>query len=68
MLVLKRRVGETVCIGDNIKVTILGVGQGAQVRIGFEAPDDIVILREEVAAKSAAKNERKSECQTWKWK
>ena len=66
MLVLTRRVGETVCIGDNIKVTILGVRQGAQVRIGFDAPDDIEILREEVAAKIAAKNERKSECQKWK--
>ncbi len=46
MLILTRRVGESVMIGDNIKVTTLGV-KGSQVRLGFEAPDDIGIHREE---------------------
>jgi carbon storage regulator len=47
MLILTRRVGETLMIGDDIEVTVLGV-QGNQVRIGINAPKDVPVHREEV--------------------
>lgn len=47
MLILTRRVGETVFIGDDIKITILGV-KGGQVRIGVEAPNEVPVHREEI--------------------
>lgn len=47
MLILTRRVGETISVGDDIKVTVLGV-KGNQVRIGVEAPKDIEVHREEI--------------------
>lgn len=47
MLILTRRVGETLMIGDNISVTVLGV-KGNQVRIGVDAPKDVSIHREEI--------------------
>lgn len=47
MLILTRRVGEAVVIGDDISVTILGV-KGNQVRLGVEAPKDVSVHREEV--------------------
>jgi len=48
MLVLSRKVGERVVIGDQIVVTVLEV-KGRQVRLGFEAPPDIQIWRGELA-------------------
>ena len=45
MLILTRRTGETIRIGDDIEVTVLGIN-GNQVKIGIKAPEDIVILRE----------------------
>ena len=47
MLILTRRVGETLIIGDNVKVTVLGV-RGHQVRIGVDAPKDVSVHREEI--------------------
>lgn len=47
MLILTRRVGETVMIGDDIEVTILGV-KGNQVRVGVKAPREIGVHREEI--------------------
>lgn len=47
MLVLTRRIGETLCIGDDVKVTVLGV-KGNQVRLGVKAPKDVVVHREEI--------------------
>ena len=47
MLVLSRKVGETVVIGEHIRVTVVAV-QGSQVRLGFAAPDDVRIFREEL--------------------
>jgi carbon storage regulator len=53
MLILSRRVGETLIIGDDITVTILGV-KGNQVRIGINAPKDVTVHRKEVYAKIKA--------------
>jgi carbon storage regulator len=47
MLILTRRVGESVMIGDSVAVTILGV-KGNQVRVGVNAPRDMPVHREEV--------------------
>lgn len=47
MLVLARRVGERILIGDDITVTVVRVNPGS-VRIGIEAPDDMSIVREEI--------------------
>lgn len=47
MLILTRRMGETVIIGDNIAVTILGV-RGSQVRLGVNAPKEVTVHREEI--------------------
>ncbi|MBW3568042.1 MAG: carbon storage regulator CsrA [Proteobacteria bacterium] len=47
MLILTRRVGETVMIGDNVTVTVLGV-KGNQVRLGVNAPKDVAVHREEI--------------------
>lgn len=47
MLILTRRVGETLMIGDEVTVTVLGV-KGNQVRIGVNAPKDVAVHREEI--------------------
>lgn len=47
MLILTRRLGESIMIGDKITITVLGV-KGNQVRIGVTAPDDVAVHREEI--------------------
>lgn len=47
MLILTRRVGETLVIGDDVTVTVLGI-KGNQVRIGVNAPKDVSVHREEI--------------------
>ncbi len=47
MLILTRRVGETVMIGDEVTITVLGV-KGNQVRIGINAPKNVAVHREEI--------------------
>ncbi len=47
MLILTRRIGETLMIGDDVSITVLGV-KGNQVRIGIDAPKDVPVHREEI--------------------
>ena len=47
MLILTRRVGESLMIGDNVDITVLGI-RGNQVRIGINAPKDVSAHREEI--------------------
>ena len=56
MLILARRVGETLIIGDDIVVTIIGL-RGHQVRIGIDAPKNVSVHREEIKRKIDAQME-----------
>ena len=47
MLILTRRIGETLMVGDEVTVTVLGV-KGNQVRLGIDAPRDVSVHREEI--------------------
>lgn len=55
MLVLRRKVGETVMIGNDIEVQILGI-EGDQIKLGFMAPKDVQILRQELYEGIVAEN------------
>lgn len=56
MLILTRRVGETLMIGESVSVTVLGV-KGNQVRIGINAPKDVAVHREEIFQRIKRENE-----------
>jgi len=60
MLILTRKTGETITIGDNIQIQVLSV-KGGQVRIGIDAPRDVLVNREEVFERLATANEGDSE-------
>jgi carbon storage regulator len=50
MLILTRRTGEAICIGRDIKITVLGI-KGNQVKLGIDAPPDVPVDREEIHAR-----------------
>ena len=50
MLILTRRVGEALMIGENTKIVVLGV-KGSQIRLGINAPKDVMVHREEIFIK-----------------
>lgn len=54
MLILTRKVNESLIVGDNITITVLGV-KGNQVRIGVNAPKDVAVHREEIYQRIADK-------------
>jgi len=47
MLILTRRIGETLMVGDDVAITVLGV-KGNQIRLGVDAPKDVSVHREEI--------------------
>jgi carbon storage regulator CsrA len=53
MLVLTRKIGEEIIIGNNIRLTVLAV-RGGRVRLAFTAPPDVAILRKELCPKTGA--------------
>lgn len=59
MLILTRKLGESITIGDNIKVSVLGI-HGRQVRLGIDAPAEVIVHREEVYVRIQAENRRAS--------
>jgi carbon storage regulator len=60
MLILTRRAGETLRIGDNVEVTVMAIN-GAQVRIGIKAPRTVVVDREEIAERKRRDKEALSQ-------
>ena len=59
MLILTRKLGESIAIGDDIKVSVLGI-HGRQVRIGIDAPSDVIVHREEIYLKVQEENRNAS--------
>ena len=59
MLILTRKIGESILVGDNIRLVVLEI-RGRQIRVGIEAPPDIVVLREEIAQRLSDENLRAS--------
>jgi carbon storage regulator len=55
MLVLSRKIGESVIIQNNIKITVLEIS-GNQIKLGFEAPDDVPIYRQEIYERIVSEN------------
>lgn len=60
MLILNRKIGESIILGDNIEVTILDIQDG-KIKIGIEAPKDVTILRKEVYDQVIEENKKSLE-------
>ena len=60
MLILSRRAGETIMVGDEVSITVLGI-DGNQVRIGINAPREIAVHREEIYRRIQAEQEDKQD-------
>jgi len=58
MLILTRRVGEALMVGDETKIVVLGV-KGSQIRLGINAPKDVMVHREEIYNKIQSDNSSK---------
>ena len=63
MLILTRRIGEALKVGDDVSVTVLGI-KGSQVRLGINAPKDVSVHREEVYDKINRNTKQKKETKT----
>lgn len=59
MLILTRSQGETICIGDDVRITVLAT-HGGQVRLGVDAPRDVQVHREEVYQRIQAEKNAKT--------
>ena len=62
MLILTRRVGETLVIGDDVTITVLGV-RGNQVRVGVNAPKDVAVHREEIYQRIQDERTNENSCE-----
>lgn len=60
MLILTRRIGEVLRIGDDVAITVLGI-KGNQVRIGIDAPKDVSVHREEIYQRIKSETDESSE-------
>jgi carbon storage regulator len=59
VLILTRKLGESIAIGDEIRISVLGI-RGRQVRLGIDAPADVIVHREEIYLKIQAENRKAS--------
>ncbi len=63
MLILTRRLGESLYIGENMRITVLGL-QGKQIKLGIDVPDDVTVYREEVYNRVTEENRLAVETRT----
>ena len=59
MLILTRRIGETIVVGNDIKLTVVSIN-GNQVRVGIDAPRDVAVHREEIFKRIASGKDKPS--------